>query len=172
MDSRPWRREIHHNVSLSHHATLPPTNSPRIFNVACNGEVSAGVINGPQFNFVIVNNNVVVDNIPSGTVIRRDIEVPKGFLVLPKAATPVVSKLRCPNPGQFAVSKIPPVTPSSNGCGAASGASQYAPNFDFKPCCDGHDVCYGTFTPPHHQAPADHDKEHATNLSTVATPSS
>lgn len=137
-----WR-EVYHNVSPLP-VLSPAPNNHSIFAVSCNGEVHAGILNGPEFNFAIVNNALVVDNIPAGTVTRRDIEVPKGFIILPAKKDPVVSRLRCPNPGQVSAFKSPPVPPTSNGCGAADGISQYTPNFDFKPCCDGHDICFGT----------------------------
>ncbi|KAF7505531.1 hypothetical protein GJ744_000693 [Endocarpon pusillum] len=108
-----------------------------IFALECGGKVSAGILGSTEYNFKIVSNNVVVDNFPPSTKIRRDIPVPKGFIVKPTVVKPPKSRIRCPNPGQQAVPKSPPVPPETNGC-------SYVPDGDFTECCNQHDICYDT----------------------------
>lgn len=115
----------------------------------CNGAVTAGIIGGTEFHFTIVNNNVIVDNLPANTKVKRDIPVPPGFFVLPSPPPPTTpTGVRCPNPGQVAVLKSPPVPPTANGCGTDTGIGSFVPELDFHTCCDGHDFCYGTASIP------------------------
>jgi hypothetical protein len=112
-----------------------------IFVVDCQGGVTAGIIGGSAFQFEVVDNNVVVQVAPTARLRARDIEVPVGFYVLPPAPVSALPGDRCPA-GQTSVLKPGAGACLPNGCGAAKGPSQYAPNLAFKDCCDNHDKCF------------------------------
>lgn len=115
-----------------------------VFSVDCSGFITAGIVGGSEFKFVVENNNVMVENAPQLRMKPRDIPVPSGFYVLPKAAPPSPpSSSRCPDPSQTAVLKSPPPAPSANGCGTDKGIGSFVPNLNFVECCNGHDFCYG-----------------------------
>ncbi|KAF3935105.1 hypothetical protein ABW19_dt0200258 [Dactylella cylindrospora] len=116
-----------------------------IFSVFCTGEVKAGILGQYQFIFTSVDNKVLVTNLVlTKARLRRDIEVPKGFFVLPKPVENPLNGQRCLGQSQTAVTKNPPVPITSNGCGTDDGIGYYVPEYKFHDCCNGHDVCFST----------------------------
>ena len=115
-----------------------------IWSVQCDGLATAGIIGSVEFQFTVRDNGdiVVASGFPARKLRKvRDIPVPKGFFVKPKAVvTPPGAK--CPSPSQTAVTKNPPVPLTSNGCGPADWRGYFVPNLEFEEACNFHDVCW------------------------------
>jgi len=123
------------------------TNYFSVFNVDCNGFITARNINGQQFLFRIINNNLV--NELSGEIFPKETPLSSGFLALRSKLTIQTRSgtgLRCPN-GGTAITKPGSPSPTANGCGTDNGISSLVPNFDFGSCCNAHDYCFGKVYP-------------------------
>ncbi|KAM7190055.1 phospholipase A2 [Naviculisporaceae sp. PSN 640] len=111
-----------------------------VFSFTCKGRLTAGIVGGSEFHFIITDDQRVTASIfPLTAAAKRDIPVPEGFYVIPPVRTQPPSGQRCPN-GQSAVPNG--LAPTANGCGAKDGIK--VPNLTFGQCCDGHDICFGT----------------------------
>lgn len=115
-----------------------------VFSLSCQGEMSAGIIGGDQFEFNMNDDNRIIARLASGTAKRDDlpwykkIPVIGGEIVRLFGPTPNLD--RCPNkPHLIAKQKSPP---DFNGCGAAGGPK--VPDANWGYCCNAHDICFGT----------------------------
>lgn len=131
--------------------------SPRIWSVLCNGELSAGIPNGPVILFSIIDNNLIA-SFTSPATKRRGLQKRQAqfgplyalkksppHLPLPTSTlSPGPDPSRCPSPSQTAVPKEPRVPIVKNGCGTKTGIGSLVPELWFGACCDKHDECYGT----------------------------
>ncbi|KAK3367696.1 putative salivary secreted peptide [Podospora didyma] len=116
-----------------------------VWSLQCDGLTTAGILGGAEFQFSVKDSGdiVVITSPPALRKLRkaRDIPVPKGFLIKPKAVvTPPGSK--CPSPVQHAVTKTPPRPVTSNGCGPEDWRQYFVPNLEFEDSCNAHDVCW------------------------------
>lgn len=123
----------------------------RIWSVQCNGLVTAGIIDGPEFQFNVIGNDLVAQSVTTGAFKRsikqrQDIQ-PIGLAVIPTTEpTATADEPRCQSPGQVAVVALNARPSASNGCGDDSFKGHMVPNLGFKTCCDGHDICFGNLS--------------------------
>ncbi|KAI9858785.1 MAG: hypothetical protein M1813_007252 [Trichoglossum hirsutum] len=118
-----------------------------IWSIACDGGISAGIINGAEFIFSIDDStgNLFADTTADPSLRRRDVvgRIVKVIAFLQKIFTSGDSQ-RCENPDTHAADKTGAREKEANQCGSGELAGWIPPNLEFSKCCDDHDICFDT----------------------------
>ncbi len=110
----------------------------------CDGLATAGIVGGVRFQFSVKDNgDVIVTSTTQTSKKTRDIPVPKGFYIKPKNPPVTPPGAKCPSTSQNAVTRVPPVPVTVNGCGPEGFWGYFVPNLNFVDACNFDDGCWG-----------------------------